>query len=328
MEKDELKNHCDLDKILKCVRKDDNFLITTHINPDGDCIASVLVFAHILKHFGKKYQIVLDDEVPKKFDFIPSVQEIKQIAVQNLQIHTNVLVVLDSSSLQRIGKVQKFFQSDIPIINIDHHTSNKQFGHLNLIRDKESSTVEIVYSLLSSLNVPVSPEISTLVYTGIICDTGRFLFQNTTHRSLLVCSEMMRYGALPYQIAKSLYYRISPQTIKALVAALSTIEIYCNGRVACMYLENGFMSKEHAVDTEGFVDFLMSIEGTEVEFFMFEKKPKLFRVSFRSKNHIDVNRIAQSLGGGGHKKASGCIVTGTVDNVRKKILAAIKNQME
>lgn len=324
MESKDNRHHRSLSQIQECVQRNDDFLITTHVNPDGDSIASVLVFASILKYLGKSYYILIDDSIPKKFNFLSGIEEILRFDRQSHRFRPMVLVVLDSSDFERIGSVCEIISPETVIINIDHHPSNQGFGNINVVDAKESSAVEIVYALLTYCNIPVTPEIATLVYTGIMCDTGRFFFPNTNSRSLRVCSEMVRMGASPDHIAEKIYYKSSRNTIFALSVALSTLEFYFDGTVTCIHLSNDILSSSDDVDTEGFVDYLLAIEGTEVEFFMLEKRPNCFRVSFRSKRYVDVNKIAQTFGGGGHTRASGCTIEGSVEEVKKKILDVLR----
>ena len=327
MERTDHQHHRTLSQIQDLIQSEDDFLITSHIHPDGDSIASVLVLASILKQSGKRYQILLDDYVPKKFDFLSGVDEVLCVDDASLSYIPRVLIILDSSNLERIGRVQKVVPKNIPVINIDHHLSNESFGTLNLVNSEESSTVEIVYDLYTSMDIPFSAEVASCIYTGILCDTGRFLFPNTTSRSLAICSEMIEYGASPDTIADKLYFRMSHDTIRALASALSTLEFYFNGTVSCIYLANGAFTGSDKVDTEGFVDFLLAIDKTEVEFLMVEKEPNLFRISFRSKNKVDVNEVAKHFGGGGHTRASGCTLNGTVGDVKQKILDVLEDYL-
>ena len=311
-------------RILKHIDKNENFIITTHVNPDGDSIASLLVFSYLLKYKNKRYRLLLDDKIPKKFDFLAGVKEIEGMDISSKAIDPEVVVVLDSSDLGRIGRVKELIADDSKIINIDHHPSNDLFGDINLIMDEESSTVEIVYRLYSYLNIPVSEEVATLVYTGVMCDTGRFHFSNTNYRSLSVCAEMVKFGASPTLIANKIYYRMSTKTAQALASALSKIEFYFENRVACMYLLRCDYESSDEIDTEGFVDYLMAVEDTAVQFFMLETEENTFRVSLRSKNSINVNEIARHFGGGGHFRASGCTIHGTLDEIKSKILGTIE----
>lgn len=316
-----------LSRIQESIHSDDAFLITTHVNPDGDSVASVLLVAALLKHHGKRYRIIMSDPVPRKFDFLSNIEGIQFYDEKVHRPSEKTVFVVDATSLERIGDVKNIIPEDATIINIDHHMSNVTFGAVNLICENESSTAEVVYELLQFMEVPVTPEIATIVYTGVVCDTGRFLFPNTTLKSLSVCTEMVRQGAVADDIAKKIYCRTSQNTIRALAGALSTLEFHFDGAVSCMSLNNGFLQCSEGVDTEGFVDHLLSIEGTEVEFFMCEKSPNHFRVSFRSKQHVDVNRIAAHFGGGGHKRAAGCNIEGTVDEVKERILSVIEKSL-
>lgn len=310
-----------------CIRKENDFLVTTHVNPDGDSLASVLAFGLLLGHFNKNYTILLDDAIPTKFNFLPYVRKIIQYDPQKFKRSIKNIVVLDSSDLGRIGAIQNIITPETTIINIDHHPSNYQFGQFNIVDQTESSTAEIVYSIYSLLDISITPDVATLFYTGILCDTGRFLFPNTTYRSLRICAEMVHKGAQPGYIAEQLYCKTSPETIQALNRALSTIEFHFNGSVSCIYLENGILASYEEADTEGFVDYLLAIDGTEVEFFMIEIEPNTFRVSFRSKNSVDVNEVAEQFGGGGHARASGCVIQGTMAEVKKEILKVLENYL-
>ena len=316
-----------LSRIKECVQKENDFLITTHVNPDGDSIASVLLFASILKHFGKRYIILLDDQIPEKFDFLSGVNEVVHFQKETYSFQPRVVVVLDASGLDRIGKVEDIIPPKALIINIDHHTSNIMFGKFNAIAPEKSSAVEIIYELFMLCNVPLSKEIATFVYTGIMCDTGRFLFPNTTYQSLSICAEMVKHGASPSIIARNIYQRMSPETLKALAKALSTLEFHFDGVVSSIYLPNDILSSNGKIDTEGFVDYLMAVKENEVQFFMLEKEPNHFRVSFRSKEYVDVNKIARQFNGGGHIRAAGCNIDGTVDEVKNRILEVLKKHL-
>jgi phosphoesterase RecJ-like protein len=313
--------------ILAFFLESDDLLVTTHINPDGDSLASVLSLACLLKHLGKRHQIVLDDAVPAKFGFLPGVESILRVDDSGLPFVPRAAVVLDAAGPDRIGKAAQVIPAGADIVNIDHHPGNLNFGKFNLVDGSESSTVEIVCGLLSLSGMAFSPDLAFLIYTGVMCDTGRFMFPNTTDRSLSLCAEMVRLGADPVRIAKHLYYQKTPETIRAMGRALSTLELHFGGRVSSIYLDNGHCQNGGKVDTEGFIDYPLMIEGTEVIFFMLEKEPGLFRVSFRSKHRVDVNAVAQTFGGGGHTRAAGCRIQGSADEVKKKILKVLESRL-
>ncbi len=306
------------------VEQADDFLITTHIRSDGDSITSILLFASILRFLKKRFCVCIDDVVPRKFNFLPDIKIIENGKKKGCAFKPRCVVVLDCSGPERVGCVQKYISEDSVIINIDHHPGNQSFGQFNLVDPGESSTVEIVYALFSLLNIPLSPEKATLIYTGIMSDTGKFVFPNTTYRSLSICAEMVKHGAKPDAIASSLYFRNSTYTLKALAAALNTLEFYCDGVISSIHLSHEDLTQNGKVDTEGFVDYLLTIEDSEVVFFMLEEKKDFYRVSFRSKSKVDVNEISKYFDGGGHSRASGCSIQGKLDDVKKRILDRIK----
>ncbi len=305
------------------IRNGNDFLITTHINPDGDAITSVLVFAVILNHLEKTYRIVLDDPVPDKFDFLPEVERIECFK-NNKNISYNYLVVLDASDLDRIGELKETIIEKKQIINIDHHTSNLYFGDANLVESDKSSTVEIVYNLFSTFNIPLNKDVATLVYTGIMCDTGRFLFPNTTSNSFKVASHMITAGADPHEIGKNVYYRVSPASMHILSKALATLDFHFDNKVSSMYVTLDALSNNGKVDTEGFVDYLMTIDRTEIQLFFQEVERNVFKLSLRSRSYVDVNEIAKQFKGGGHLRASGCHIKGEISQVKQKVLGVIK----
>jgi len=321
-------HHKHLSEIKALIESRNRFLITTHVHPDGDSIASVLLFAAILDHFGKMFCIVVDDPIPRKFDFLSNVETIHSYEGFQCPFPPDAIVILDVSTLQRIGRVRELIRPEHRIVHIDHHPESEQLGHCHLLDSGESSTVELVYYLSSFCGLPVTQEIATLVYAGILCDTGRFLFPNTTHRSLEICADMIKNGAAPGTIADRIYHRNTPQTLKALSDALSTLEFHHGGAVSCMHLNHNTWQNREKLDTEGFIDFLLTVEGTEVEFFMLKIKQDLFKVSFRSKTYVDVNEVAKGFGGGGHTRASGCYLEGNEEQVKEKILAVLRKYIQ
>jgi phosphoesterase RecJ-like protein len=311
-------------EIKSVIEKNKRFLISTHVNPDGDSISSVLLFSSILRQFGKDHCILIDDPIPKKFDFLPGVELIRRMDQFKCPFSPDVAVILDASTLKRTGNIQNLIQRNHEIIHIDHHPESECLGEYGILDCEESSTVELVYYLYSFCDLPITPDIATLVYSGILCDTGRFTFPNTTHRSLEICAEMVRKGASPGTIAERIYFRNSPQSLLSLSEALSTLEFHYGGMVSCMHLNQNGEGTGDKTDTEGFIDFLLTVEGTEVEFFMLKLKPNFFKISFRSKSYVDVNEVAKRFGGGGHKRASGCYIEGEEEQVKHRILEVLE----
>lgn len=319
----ESKNNNTYLELQTYINNADKFVITTHINPDGDAITSVLLFAVILNHLQKEYRIVLEDTVPDKFDFLCGVDNIEHFDSTSLTGY-EYLAILDASDLGRIGKLNEQISDTTKVINIDHHTSNVFFGDMNLIESDKSSTVEIVYRIFSSFNIELTKDIATLIYTGIMCDTGRFLFPNTNSNSFKVAARMITAGAEPHEIGKNVYYRVSPDSMHLLSKALSTLDFHFNNRVSSIYLTQDTSKNNGKIDTEGFVDYLMTIDRTEVQLFFREVKKNVFKLSLRSRSYVDVNEIAKHFDGGGHLRASGCRIQGEIEEVKSRVLEVIK----
>ncbi|MBN2105091.1 bifunctional oligoribonuclease/PAP phosphatase NrnA [bacterium] len=313
--------------IAQALQEKNNFLITTHVRPDGDSIASVLILSEILNCYQKHYCILIDDCIPKKLYYLEGIQRIQKYDQKEVcDVCENVLT-LDSSDLDRIGSVKSLISGDQTIINIDHHPGNTHFGHINLVDADKSSTAELVYHLVKFSGTAWTPAMATMIYTGIFSDTGRFLFANTSADALFICAEMVRYGANPSHISEMLYNRNTPETMRAYAKALSSLEFHFDNQITCMVLENEYLCHSGPVDTEGFVDTIAGIDGVKASFFMMEKDHHEFRVSFRSKGLIDVNQVASEFGGGGHIRASGCELTGSLSQVKQKILEVLKHYL-
>lgn len=309
-----------LDAIKTLVDSHRRFWVTTHVHPDGDGLASMLMVRALLTQLGKGVVCLLDDPVPGKFDFLEGIEQVRTDVDAGMPFDPEVVIVVDSSCPSRLGRVEARVFTGVPLINIDHHASNEGFGTVNLIEGEASSAAEVVYRLFSLWPVEITPSLATLVYTGIVCDTGRFIFPNTSARALSICADMVKWGASPSDIAEKIYYRSSQTTVLGLAQALSTLAFHFEGKAASMSLSQAFLRDHGPIDTEGFVDHLLAIDGTEVEFFMVERAPGQFRVSFRSKNLVNVDEVAQAFGGGGHRRAAGATVPGDRAQVLDRIL--------
>ena len=305
--------------IVSALKTYDNFLISTHVNADGDAISAVLVCAAILKKLGKTHRIVVHDPVPdERYRFLPGFGEIHSFEQTPEPAPFNVLLALDVPTMDRIGDVVRLLAEGASVLVVDHHESNEAFGEVNFVRAEVSSTCELLYEVISELKLPFDKEIATCLFTGIAFDTGGFRFSNTSGAALRIAAEMVDRGVRPDRIADAVFHRRSYEATQLLGQALNAIELHLNGKVSSIYLPG-----ERSKDTEGFINYALFIDGVEVAFFIKEEEQGHFRVSFRSKNQIDVNRIAGRFGGGGHRKAAGCRIKGQVEEVKSLVLEEI-----
>lgn len=321
------------EELKRIIKEDDNFLISSHINPDGDSIGGILAMGWLLIRLNKKYAIVIDSPPSEKFRYLSGFEKILRYSDNIKPNFTSAsgswvpqnLIIIDAPNLERLERVNKLIPENIRIINIDHHESNSAFGDINHIDLKASACTEIIYDLILSFGMPIDKELAECIYTGIIIDTGRFRFSNTTSKSLAIASKLLEAGARISFIAEWLYHTNSMETLKGLGVLLTSLETDADGRVAFVYFDNKYLrTKEGAMmDSEGFVNYPLSIDGVEIAILLQEFEKGRVRISLRSKNKINVNEIAKVFGGGGHAKAAGCRINGTIAEAKRLLLMEI-----
>ena len=312
-------------EIAKTLLKYDKFLLVTHVMPDGDGIGSMLGLSLGLKQFGKHVTMTCPSKIPETFCFLPGFSEI--IPPTEVGLHEyDVLVVLDSSDLGRIEGVYEALPPDLPIINIDHHPTNKGYGTYNYVDSSSSATGEQVYRILISLNVQFDSGIAMSLFTAIATDTGFFKFSNTTADTLYIAAKLIENGAEPSHISECLYDTKSLESLKILGRALGTLQTDKTGKIAWLEVYKDWFD-ELSLDeghTEGFVNYARMIKGIEVAFIFKESTDGQIQVGMRSKGELDVSKLAEMLGGGGHKKAAGCSLSDqSIANAKKLVFEKV-----
>lgn len=312
-----LKEACDF------LSEGDKFLLTTHRNADGDGLASLLACGMLMRRMGKSYLMVVSDPIPEgRYSFLPGFPEI--LSCQgSLPWCPERAVVLDTPNLERLGDATELLPEARHVLNVDHHEDNVFFGSINLVLPEASSTCEILYLIFSSLGLPLDGDVALCIYTGIAFDTGGFRFSNTTSEALHIAGDMVELGVRPDEVADALFHRRSPEAIRRLAEALSSLEFYCGGKVGMISLDD-VTSEGTSEDTEGFVDMVLFVDGVEVAAFLRRVDGGSFRVSLRSRGGVPVNKIAGRFGGGGHPRAAGCYVHGDICEAKSRILEAIR----
>ena len=284
------------------VEKSNTLVLTAHVNPDGDSLGSLLGLYLALRRKGKTVTILLDDVVPPAFRFLPCCEVIRRPDETN-QLTPNLLIVLDASDIERIGKVRQSVKA--PILNIDHHVSNTRFADYSYVDPEVSATGEIIAMLLKMLSCPVDKDIGNCLYTAIATDCGFFQYANTSAQTLRHAADLVEAGAQPQKISEALEKRPLSGLV-TLAKVLETIELHENGKIATMVIpENLITDPEES--TEGFVNYARSVEGVEVAILLKAIGPDTVRVSLRS-HRADVSRVALAFGGGGHIRAAGCTI--------------------
>jgi phosphoesterase RecJ-like protein len=320
--------------IIEAIKKGRRFLITAHVNLEGDALGSQLAMKELLIGMGKEAFILDSDPVPEHYRFLPKAAEVSN-KLERIGLF-DTAIVLDCPTLNRTGKVGDVIKSRaVPIINIDHHISNEKFGNVNWIEPNASSAGEMVFRLFKEARVLMTKEVALSLYIAILTDTGSFNYDNTSSATHEIAGELLGYGLDPALVSESVYERRSVEDINLLAFVLATIRVNKNGTMAHLEVTKSMLDKTGAdlAKSEGLINFARSIDGVKVAVLFKEdqKEKNKINISFRSKGNgdvVDVNKIASIFGGGGHTKASGCVVTGSLEEVKKKVLAKVEEVLK
>lgn len=321
-----------LKKTVACIKSHKSFLITTHINPEGDALGSELAFYRLLKAMGKKAVVVNEDSPPYGYDFLPGINIIKKFKKNLKNIKFDCTVLIDCSDLKRSGGVLKVNMADKTILNIDHHISNKKFADINWIEPNCASCAQMIYKLYKKLGLALDRDTAMLLYVGILTDTGSFHYSNTTSATHKIVSELLKYDLDVHKIYKNLYESIPFEDMKLLTKILPTMRLIARGRIIWFQIPASLLKgRRVSFDlTENILSFGRAIKDVEVAVLFKENlgvKDEV-RVSLRSESaRVDVNKIARFFGGGGHKTASGCTINGKIEQVIKKVLKKIRESI-
>ena len=314
-------------EIVKLINEYHDFIITSHTNLDGDALGSELALYFILKQMGKEAKIVNQDQVPYIYEFLSGVEEIFCAAKFDeglaLKIRNDtVLIVLDSSNLDRIGNISVEIDKFNLIINIDHHPSNTNFGHINYIDVNSSSVGEIIFQLGKELNCEITEQIAISLYTAIVTDTGSFRYANTRAETFHTAFYLVKSGANPHLIANQIYNNNEISALRLLGEALLKIEVDSNSNIAWSMVTREMFKRTNAKEeeTEGIVDKILSIKKVRVSILFRETVEGKIKISFRSKDDFNVDHFSRAFGGGGHPNAAGCTLEGSIDNIVKTVI--------
>jgi len=300
----------DFAAVLDALRDNERFLVVTHENPDGDALGSMLGTTLGLRDFGKDVVMYLsgDAPLPGEFGFLP-LGDLRRDLPDDVE--DRVLLAVDCANQRRISPVTDAVDRARLVVDVDHHHDNSRFGKVNLIVADASSTAEIVRDLLAALDVPLTPEIAEALYVGLVTDTGRFQYTNTSPKALRLAAELVEAGADVHGIFRHVYETVQFAKLKLLARALDRAQLYEGGRLLISFLLRSDFKDAGAVEpySEGIIDYLRQAEGAELVALIREPPTDggpTHRVSLRSsKDEVDVSAIARQRGGGGHRQAAG-----------------------
>jgi bifunctional oligoribonuclease and PAP phosphatase NrnA len=309
-----------LAQICDAILSRQHFVLTSHARPDGDAIGSQLAMAYALREIGKTARLVDSDPAPPQFQPFPGVGEIT--LSPSFDGHADAVIVMECGDLSRTGVAgfEKYF-----VINIDHHPGNTLYGAINWFDESAAACGEMVFDVIEALNVRLTPEIATHIYIAILTDTGGFHFSHITPRTFEICRRCTEAGAMPEAIARAVYDCSTLGRLKLMGAVLHNLELEARGRLACVHMSLQLLKETGSTqeDSEGLINLPLTVKAIEAVVFFKEVEPQNYRISMRSKGDVDVNRVASKFGGGGHKNAAGCSMSGPYPEIRRTLVAEL-----
>jgi bifunctional oligoribonuclease and PAP phosphatase NrnA len=308
-----------LQEVLQQIELRDRFVLTSHARPDGDAIGSVLACCQILRAMGKRADVVLHDGVPRIYRGLPFADQVLQASRVANNYDAAIILECDSIHRTRLEGLENRF-----LISIDHHVSGRPFAHVNWIDPKAVATGEMVFRLAREAGTPFSPEIATCLYTALMTDTGSFMFRGTNEHTFALARELVLAGADPSHCARSIYFAHSVAKMRLLGEALRNLNT--ENHIGWAWVTRAQMERCAAKeeDCEGLVNYVLSIGEVEVAAFVRELPDGRVRVSLRSKGKLDVARVAERFGGGGHECASGCSIDGPLSDAVGRVLEMLR----
>ena len=317
-----------ISEIAELIRSFKSAVIFTHMRPDGDTIGCGIALSHALDRMGIKNQLVNEGEIPQKFSYLRGVEKFRTFPTLDAEMY----ICVDASDERRLGELAKTFIKGVNrgkvTVNIDHHISNTRFSQYNFVRER-SSNCENIAELLEALGVPFDEVISNALMTGIITDSGSFAHSDVNGDTFRAAAKAADGGAKVDIITNELYRRQSKARSELYIGVLSRLRYLLGDKLTIAVVTQEALSRGDLSqsDTEGIVDYGLTVAPVEVSICLMEVKRGQYKASFRSKGKVNVNEIAALFGGGGHVLASGCMVFGDLEEVIDRLRYAVFSHM-
>jgi len=313
-----------LSQVVQLIEQKQRFMITSHIRPDGDGLGSGLALYWMLRSLGKDADVVLRDRVPPAYTVLPGSDLV--LVQEDVTTAYDAAFIIECSDVERPGLASL---KDQFVVNIDHHSTTVPFGDINWIDPTAAAVGEMIYNLCKALGTEVTKEIAECIYTALLTDTGSFHFSNTTERTLKIASELVRRGVEPARISQALFYSYPFSKIKLLGQVLANIQRDESGRIAWVTMDRAMMYEAGACeeDADGIVNHALAAGEVEAVAFFKELAPGAYRVSLRSKGKNNVAKVAETFGGGGHRNAAGCRITGEFEDVKRRVIEGLQTAL-
>ena len=318
-----------LQQIAQRIKQANGVVICTHMRPDGDAFGSSLALSCALEYLKIPHQVCVETEIPSNLKFINGIEKVKKYP----DINYDLMVLVDCADEQRLGLLHDEFLSTkrkkIDTINIDHHVSNTRYATYNYVMDCAANCMNVA-ALIDELGAPLDKCTAEYLMIGLLTDSGNFAHDDVNEQVFLLAAKLIKTG-IDIRYLNDMLFKKQPHQRAALYAeTMKGMRYFLDRRFACIVITQENMNKYGADNgmTEGFVDFPLSVDGVEVAASIMEVKKRQYKVSLRSKEYVNVNKIAGVYGGGGHVRAAGCMLFGEIEEILDKLTYTVSQYLE
>ncbi len=313
-----------INNIADILRDQDDFLVVTHVNPDGDAVGSLLGMHLALQEMGKRSWALVGEQIPSQYDFLGPRTK---VLTDPLSVHGTPrwIISLDCADQGRISADLRRFRPPCGVINIDHHVTNPLFGELNFVETEASCSAELAFRVLRQAGYALSRTVGKCFYTGLITDTGGFRYPGVNSRTFQIASDLLQSGFDSYDVSRHLYeeYPLSRFQLEALMLDRMEMMLQRTLVVSVLYLDDFRRLDVDPSETENLVNRLREIRGVEAGVLITQASEQLTRVSLRSKGQLNVAQIAKAFGGGGHLRAAGFRSSEPPEVIKNRLIEAV-----
>ncbi|ADL51534.1 DHH family phosphoesterase [Clostridium cellulovorans] len=315
-----------MNQILKKIKESKKIAVSFHTSPDGDSIGSSLGLLLGLRTLDKEVYILSKEQAPDNLKFLPNAEEVG--FNPTILEGTDILIVLDCGNVARINSDTSIENNDIIKINIDHHASNGLYGDFNYVDTNASAVSEIIYQMLQLLSVKITKEMATCLYVSLLTDTSSFRHSNTTALTHTIAGDLINVGINFSQIHSLVFDNKSLSETKVLARVLENMYLVCDDKIVVLKVTKELLSALGAEekDASDLISYGLKLKGVEVALLL-KESDKGIKISLRAKNDVDVRHVAEAFGGGGHKKAAGALMEGTIERCEKQIIALLEKEL-
>jgi len=312
------------------IRERDDFLVVSHVQPDGDAISSTVAIGWLLAKLGKAYMMLNEGPVPSRLHYLWNSSAIVTALNNEPERKFQNVICVDCADFARVGKAAQWFAAEPQLLNIDHHPTNNGYGSVNLLKFHAAATAEIIFELVEEMEMAIDRDFATAIYTGLLTDTGGFRYANTSPEVMAMTSRLLEAGAPGPELAELLLERMTMGQMRMIQRGLARLAFSPDQRIGWLWVTSEDLADTGATneDLEGLVNYPRNIEGVEVGILFKENGEQSVKVSMRSAGAVNVAAIAQQFGGGGHVRAAGCRLTVPLAEAIDGVVSAVQKALD